>query len=112
MDDDFEFESGTTKDNVVFDEENSWSNEAFIPYKNPKMVEFVLKTGLAKNAKGAEKVLIGASVVFILSTIFVITQFLFEKEPEIKTYDQLTEVEKLQLPTEIRQFLEEEQNNQ
>jgi len=57
---------------VQFEEGNFQGRFAPVSSQPPTLVKFVLKTGLVKDDKQANYVLIGIAVVAVISTFFVI----------------------------------------
>ncbi len=57
---------------VEFTDEKSNSTDDDITNKSPTMVRWVLKTGIVKDEKQANIVLLGIAVVFFVITLFVI----------------------------------------
>ncbi len=76
-----------------------------------KVIKLLIKSGIAKNKKQANIVLLSCAVLF-----FALTAYLFaassDPEPEIKPYSELSQDEKQKVPVQERVFLESMQANQ
>jgi hypothetical protein len=60
--------------NVSFEEEKPWERRRFDESSDqPKLIRMILKTGLVKDPKKANYILIGMIVVFVLFTIYTIS---------------------------------------
>lgn len=71
----------------------------------PKMIKLVIKVGLVKNKQQANILLLSLTVVLIIVTVILIRTTI-ETVPTQIPYEQLSELQKLQLPEIIRNFHE------
>lgn len=63
--------------NVNFEEEKPWERRRFDESNDqPKLIRMVLKTGLVKDPKVANYVLIGVVIVFVLFTVYTLNSVL------------------------------------
>lgn len=56
---------------VSFQEEEEWQQRFVPPPKNSRLIELVMKTGITKDPKQANYILIGLAVVVFLVSFFV-----------------------------------------
>ena len=58
---------------VEFPEEKYGTGDTYTPTKTPTMVKWVMKTGVVKDEKQANIVLVGIAIVFFAITFFTMT---------------------------------------
>ena len=69
------------------------------------MITLLIKSGLAKNKKQANIIMLSAAAIFILASAYTFASTV-EKEPEIIPYAEMTQEQKQAIPERERIFLE------
>lgn len=93
-------------DSVSFEEDEFVVSDNFYQDKESFMIKFVIRIGLAKDKSQANLVLILIAVIAVVLSVAVAYIFLVEKQPEERKYEDLSEIEKLRLPEEVRNAYE------
>jgi hypothetical protein len=81
--------------------ENSYTN---------KMSMFLIKKGIAKNKKEADKIMLIFSAVLLVTSGFIINFYVLESDPTSTPYSDLPYSEQQKIPEEDRELLEKLNN--
>jgi hypothetical protein len=78
--------------------------------QDSKMITLLIKSGLVKDKKQANILLLSCVTIFLLTSVYV---FSTSADPELEVipYDQMTAEQKQLVPPQERAFLESQMNN-
>jgi len=79
------------------------------PPKPPRSVRFLMKIGLARNAREANFALLGIAGLFFLVSVFLILYFLYPPAAKSIPYQYVSPEMKNQLPQKTRMPLEKQE---
>ena len=97
---------------IRFEEDNFQNMNYNKEITNNKFGMFLIKTGIAKNKKQADIIMLVMSIVFLVATAIIYKVSVFKSKPTPVPYDQLPYSEKIKIPLEDRQMIERNLNNQ
>lgn len=79
--------------------------------KKHPLLDFMVKKGIAKDAKQAGLYASIILIVLIVVSLYIAYASLFKEPVDDRTYSELSPAEKAKLPTEIREIAEELENS-
>lgn len=91
---------------ISFEEDEFIVPSNFYQNKISFMIKLVIKVGLAKDESQANFVLLLSAIIFVCLTVATVYIFLIPEKPVERSYESLSEIEKLRLPEEIRNAYE------